>query len=230
MRDLPWHARRWPGCCRCRPLARSAAQTGAVRPPKAYNCLATADGHPDLQGCTIWPPSPASSGPMGVPAAYEQGRGAEAGNGGGKASGSREARPIDGDRTAPPKGGDGSVGAAGNVGGYNTFWLDPGSVYTIVDGQDARRSSIDPPDGRVPPMTPLRGNERWRRLSARDPPQTPRRATTPDSRKLPAPTTIPSAVRSASAVCWVSVRPRDRRRCRTTSITISTRSSRHRTR
>src|SRR5258705_12691738 len=31
---------------------------------------------------------------------------------------------IKGDRAAPPKGGDGSVGAAGNVGGYNTGWLD----------------------------------------------------------------------------------------------------------
>ena len=35
-------------------------------------------------------------------------------------------RPSSGDRAAPPKGGDGSRGAAGNVGGYNSFWLDPG--------------------------------------------------------------------------------------------------------
>jgi hypothetical protein len=35
-------------------------------------------------------------------------------------------RSISADRTAPPKGGDGSVGAAGAVGGYNNFWLDPG--------------------------------------------------------------------------------------------------------
>ena len=27
---------------------------------------------------------------------------------------------------APPVGGDGSLGAAGNVGGYNTFWMDRG--------------------------------------------------------------------------------------------------------
>jgi len=61
---------------------------------------------------------------------------------------------IKGDRPAPPKGGDGSVGLAGNVGGYNTFWLDPGSSYTIVDGQKRTSLVIDPPDGRVPPYTP----------------------------------------------------------------------------
>jgi hypothetical protein len=62
--------------------------------------------------------------------------------------------PSDPDRPAPPQGGDGSTGAAGNVGGYNNFWLDPGDRVAIVDGQ--RRSSliIDPPDGRVPALTP----------------------------------------------------------------------------
>ena len=30
------------------------------------------------------------------------------------------------DREAPPDGGDGSAGAAGNVGGYNSFWIDRG--------------------------------------------------------------------------------------------------------
>jgi hypothetical protein len=61
--------------------------------------------------------------------------------------------PSDPDRPAPPKGGDGSTGAAGNVGGYNNFWLDPGDRVAVVDGQ--RRSSliIDPPNGRIPPLT-----------------------------------------------------------------------------
>src|SRR3954466_5030050 len=47
---------------------------------------------------------------------------------------------ISGDRTAPPKGGDGSVGAAGNVGGYNTFWLDGGPKFPKINGQP--RTSI----------------------------------------------------------------------------------------
>jgi hypothetical protein len=62
-------------------------------------------------------------------------------------------RPIRGDRQAPPVGGDGSAGPAGNVGGYNTFWLDPGSSYTIVNGQRRTSLIVDPPDGRVPPLT-----------------------------------------------------------------------------
>jgi hypothetical protein len=61
---------------------------------------------------------------------------------------------IKGDRPAPPKGGDGSAGPAGNVGGYNTFWLDPGSSYTIVDGQKRTSLVVDPPDGHVPAYTP----------------------------------------------------------------------------
>src|SRR6478609_11624904 len=61
--------------------------------------------------------------------------------------------PSDPNRTAPPQGGDGSTGAAGNVGGYNNFWLDPGDHVAVIDGQ--RRSSliIDPPDGHVPALT-----------------------------------------------------------------------------
>ena len=62
---------------------------------------------------------------------------------------------TDPDRTAPPQGGDGSSGAAGNVGGYNAFWIDRGSGAFKIDG--AWRTSIitDPPNGRRPPLTEL---------------------------------------------------------------------------
>jgi hypothetical protein len=62
-------------------------------------------------------------------------------------------RPLAADRQAPPQGGDGSRGAAGGVGGYNNFWLDPGSSYTIVNGEKRTSIVVDPPDGRVPPLT-----------------------------------------------------------------------------
>ena len=55
------------------------------------------------------------------------------------------------DRGAPPQGGDGSPGAAGNVGGYNTFWIDPGSGAFQIDGQWRTSILIDPPNGRYPP-------------------------------------------------------------------------------
>ena len=59
----------------------------------------------------------------------------------------------DPNRGAPPVGGDGSTGASGNVGGYNTFWIDPGSGAFQIDGQWRTSILIDPPNGRYPPRT-----------------------------------------------------------------------------
>ena len=55
---------------------------------------------------------------------------------------------------APPAGGDGSSGAAGNVGGYNTFWVDPGSGAFQIDGRWCTSIITDPANGRRPPLTP----------------------------------------------------------------------------
>ena len=131
----------------------SATAQTALSVSKPYKMPRTADGHPDLQGmydlATITPVERRS----GAPAVYsnEEARKLEIAAAKQRAQGDR---PIDGYRTAPPKGGDGSVGAAGNVGGYNTGWLDPGSTLTVVDGQARSSIVIDPPDGRVPPLTP----------------------------------------------------------------------------
>jgi len=59
----------------------------------------------------------------------------------------------DPNRGAPPVGGDGSTGASGNVGGYNTFWIDPGSGAFQIDGQWRTSILVDPPNGRYPPRT-----------------------------------------------------------------------------
>lgn len=59
----------------------------------------------------------------------------------------------DPDRGAPPQGGDGSTGAAGNVGGYNTFWVDSGDSAFRVDGQWRTSIIIDPPNGQMPPVS-----------------------------------------------------------------------------
>ena len=67
------------------------------------------------------------------------------------------------DRAAPPQGGDGSPGSAGNVGGYNSFWLDRGSGAFRIDGQWRTSIITDPKNGRRPPMTP----EARRRAEAR---------------------------------------------------------------
>lgn len=60
----------------------------------------------------------------------------------------------DPNREAPPEGGDGSRGAAGNVGGYNTFWIDNGDSVVMVDGKFRTSIITSPADGRIPDMTP----------------------------------------------------------------------------
>ena len=62
--------------------------------------------------------------------------------------------PTDPNRDAPPQGGDGSPGAAGNVGGYNAFWIDRGSGGYKIDGKWRTSIITDPKNGRRPPLTP----------------------------------------------------------------------------
>ncbi len=136
-------------------VATSAALAQQARPTTAKPAplTRTADGKPDLQG--VW--TNATITPLERPQnvkdlvlTEEQAARME------KATIDRRDKlnePSDPSRTAPPQGGDGSTGAAGNVGGYNNFWLDPGDRVAVVDGQ--RRSSliIDPPDGHLPALT-----------------------------------------------------------------------------
>ena len=62
-------------------------------------------------------------------------------------------RDSDPDRGAPPAGGDGSTGAAGNVGGYNTFWIDNGDDAFMIDGKFRTSIIYDPPNGKLPKLT-----------------------------------------------------------------------------
>src|SRR3954464_1841020 len=111
------------------------------------------DGHPDLQGtydiATLTPIERQAGSPLVL--TDEEAKKLERDVAARK---NYQARPIEADRTAPPVGGDGSQGAAGNVGGYNSFWIDSGSQYSVVDGRKRASILIDPPDGRVPQLTP----------------------------------------------------------------------------
>jgi hypothetical protein len=42
----------------------------------------------------------------------------------------------------------------GPVGGYNSFWVDTGEQVLRIDGKPRSSILIDPPDGRVPALTP----------------------------------------------------------------------------
>jgi hypothetical protein len=125
-------------------LAQAQTASGIPRMP---------DGKPDLQGtydlATLTPVERANNLPAVLTDEHAEKFEKQA-----IAAQQAGSLPIAGDRSAPPKGGDGSVGPAGNVGGYNSFWIDRGSHYTIVDGQKRSSIVIDPPDGRVPPLTP----------------------------------------------------------------------------
>ena len=149
-------------------LAPLAGQAPAVV-AKPWTMPRTPDGHPDLQGnwnnATITP----IDRPSGAPAVYTEQQALRMEKGFADRV-DRLAQPSDPNRTAPPQGGDGSTGAAGNVGGYNNFWIDPGDRVAVVNGE--RRSSliVDPPDGRMPPTTDAakaRAAERGRALSTR---------------------------------------------------------------
>ncbi|REJ77149.1 MAG: hypothetical protein DWQ36_17735 [Acidobacteria bacterium] len=58
---------------------------------------------------------------------------------------------------APPVGLDDSqrgISGAGEVGGYNDFWIDSGDSVVMVDGKFRTSILTDPANGRRPPMTP----------------------------------------------------------------------------
>ena len=119
----------------------------------------TPDGHPDLQGtydlATITPLERLPGDPPFL--TKEKAEAQE------KAEASRKAKadqPSRADRPAPPVGGDTSQpksffeilerAGGGAVGGYNRFWLNQGTTYTVVDGQIRTSIVVDPADGHVP--------------------------------------------------------------------------------
>jgi len=106
----------------------------------------TADGHPDLQG--VW--TNATITPMERPAKFN-----------GKAtisdaeatayekSDAEELQKQDGQSDGPLIAAAGSSG----TGGYNVLFVDRGTELARVDGVKRTSLIVDPPDGRVPPMT-----------------------------------------------------------------------------
>src|SRR5438034_9851321 len=127
--------------------ARLAGQTPATR-LAAGTVPRAPDGHPDLQGTYDLATLTPLVRPAGTPLALAKEEAAQRE----KAAAERSARadaPIDANRKAPPTGGDGSPGPYGNVGGYNNFWLDPGTHYTLIDGQPRASPLIDPTAGRI---------------------------------------------------------------------------------
>src|SRR5258706_11059158 len=127
----------------------------AVSLPSAQSSKApprTTDGHPDLQGtydiASMTPLERAPGTPLVMTkdeaAALERQRAERV---------QRLALPSNGDRNAPPAGGDDSTGAAGNAGGSNNFWVDNATEYYTIDGQKRMSVIVHPPDRRGPALT-----------------------------------------------------------------------------
>ena len=77
----------------------------------------------------------------------------------------RVSQSSDPERDAPKEGGAPAFGfegdpraaeelGAGNVGGYNWFWVDPGNDTVTIDGKFRTSILTEPKNGRLPAMTP----------------------------------------------------------------------------
>ena len=134
-------------------LLVAQASPAPTPPAKPWVMSRTPDGHPDLQGNWTNGTLTPVERPRGLPRALssEQVKAQEKIR---SDTVERLSKASDPNRTAPPKGGDGSTGAAGNVGGYNYLWIDAGDHVAIVNGESRSSLIVDPPDGRIPALTP----------------------------------------------------------------------------
>jgi len=123
-------------------LAASAQSTK----PKASAIPRTRDGHPDLQG--VW--TNATLTPMERPEVFK-GK-ATVSDAEGKAYEQNDLKTNDIDRDDAPilK----AINGDNAVAGYNNLFIDRGTELARVDGVKRTSMIIDPPDGKVPPLTP----------------------------------------------------------------------------
>ncbi len=137
-----------------RALLRISALAGALSVAAVAEIPRAPSGHPDLSGtydiATLTPLERPDEHGAALALSDAQAQGVA------RRAAERLARrnaASDPERSAPPQGGDGSPGSAGNVGGYNAFWLDRGSEPFQLHGEWRASIITDPADGRRPPMT-----------------------------------------------------------------------------
>ena len=118
-------------------LATHAVLGEEYKPPRLAN------GQPDLQG--VWTIASLTSmtrsrqhSDLVIPEelALRTAEGREAAN-------ERALQPTDPNAPAPSAGG-------GGVGGYNSFWMDPGSSYAKINGEYRSSWIVEPADGQLP--------------------------------------------------------------------------------
>ncbi len=118
----------------------------------------TPAGHPDLQGNWTNATLTQVQRPPGLPAVLsaEQAQAMEDNR---EKFFEEQAQPSDPDRGAPPVGGV-STGdplfdaAAGGSGGYNAFFVEPGTHVAVFNGEPRSSLVTNPENGHIPPLTP----------------------------------------------------------------------------
>src|SRR4051812_41975720 len=125
----------------------AAAQTTAPQSPAKANPARASGGHPDLQG--VW--GFATVTPLQRPKDFGDRTDLTAD----EKSKLEEQAARNEFTEAPPR--------AGDVGAYNKFWIDAGTK-AVKTGHNSL--IVDPPDGRMPPLTPA-GQQRQAALEER---------------------------------------------------------------
>ena len=166
---MPWRRLKRPPP-RPPPLRNAGASTASRAPATAKPTNAiprTADGRPDLQGnwtnATITPLERMRPNTPLVITEEEARLDEEQDRGGARSA--RSAKRSEPRRSAGRRRGAQEPerradlpralwrAGGGTVGGYNSFWVDPGDRVLRVDGQPRSSIIIDPPNGRVPGYT-----------------------------------------------------------------------------
>jgi hypothetical protein len=106
-----------------------------------YTAPRTHWGHPDLQGVWTNATYTTLTRPDGVDALVLSAEQAQA------LKGERDAFYENYDQ---PEKVDGQLQAAGDPGGYNTFWMDEGDQLAVVDGEIRSSIIVHPEDGQIP--------------------------------------------------------------------------------
>ena len=129
--------------------------------PTKYKVPRLADGTPDLQG--VWTNSTATpferSPALGTRRSYTADEVA-------KIEGTARARVEDDSKPSDPNAKI-AAGALPPVGNYNQFWTDRGMQVAFIDGEKRTSMIIDPPNGRMPALTPQARQRRGDQNAAR---------------------------------------------------------------
>ncbi len=149
-------------------IFRPAAAQDRAPDAEAWQVPRTPHGHPDLQGnwtnATLTP----FQRPEGRGSVLTSEQVAEI-EGGQAEAVTRGAAPSDPDRAPPPAGGTDPECIDSATGCYNEVYREPGERVAVVNGEPRSSLVTDPPDGRVPELTPegRRRVEEYRALRSR---------------------------------------------------------------